>query len=294
MAKVERDAGALVAKKKSKPKDDGGGYELPTRKTKPVATLLGYILLLFGEKKIGKTTLLAEGGDETFFAFFEPGGKALSLYGDQFGDSWIRFKLAVKKLTTEQPRRFNHVVIDTVDMAYKTSVKYTLKKLDIEHQSDEGYGKGWAASRDDFELPIMQLVNAGIAVTFISHADEREVKLRDGTAYDKLSPTMPKQPRELIEGLVDIWAYYGYDGKRRVLVIQGDDHIAAGHRLSEHFKTLEGKRIREIDMGSSPAEAYKNFNDAFHNRYIPPAKKREEDSETKKVAFKKKVKKVAA
>lgn len=284
MAKIERDTGTMTAAKTVKKKDgDGGGYTLPTAKTAPVNDLLGYILLLFGEKKIGKTTMLAEGGDKTFFAFFEPGGKALSLYADVF-TSWSKFKAAGKQIIDS--KRFNHVVIDTVDLAYKVSERYTLKRLGIEHQSEESYGKGWAATRDDFEEPIMRLVNSGVAVTFVSHADEREVTMRDGTKYDKLMPTMPKQARALVEGLVDIWAYYGYDGQRRVLTILGDDHVAAGHRLSKNFRFPDGTPIRTIDMGSSPAESWKNFNDAFHNRYAAPRVKKEAtESQSKKKTF---------
>ena len=292
MAKIEREKGALTPVKKLADKKAGeagtSGYQMPVKKSTPVATLTGYILLLFGEKKIGKTSMLAEDSD-TFFAFFEPGGKALSVFGDNFGGAggWVRFRAFVKANLLE--KRFKHVVIDTVDRAYKTSERYTLKRLEIEHQSEEAYGKGWAATREDFEEPIMQLVNAGIAVTFISHADEREITRLDGAKYDKIAPTMPKQARELIEGLVDIWAFYGYDGNKRVLTIQGDDHIAAGHRLVNHFRAPDGKPLRQIHMGVSAAEAWKNFNDAFHNRYTPPAKKKEVDTDDGAIpTFKKK------
>lgn len=274
MAKITREKGALETKKAAPPVKEPG-YRLPTKKTTPVANLLGYILLLFGEKKIGKTTMLAEGGEDTFFAFFEPGGKSLSLYADVFVN-WAHFKAAVAQIISEQPRRFNHVVIDTVDLAYKVSERYTYKKLGIDHASDEAYGKGWAAIRENFSEPIMRLVNSGVAVTFVSHADEREITRLDGRKYDKIAPTMPKQARELVEGLVDIWAYYGYDGDRRILAIQGDDHVAAGHRLTKHFRHPDGTPIRHIDMGSSPSEAFQNFNDAFHNRYVKRSPAKEE------------------
>lgn len=290
MAKIAREGGALTPKKivkiGAKSAEAVVGYKLPDTKTVAVPTLLGYITLLFGEKKIGKTSMLAEGGDKTFFAFFEPGGKSLEIFASVF-TRWSDFRSAVNQIIAS--KRYNHVVMDTVDLAYKLSAKAARKKLGIDYEGDAAYGKGWAASREEFEAPVMQLVNAGIAVTFISHADDRDVTLRDGTVYTKLSPTMPKQARELVEGLVDIWAYYGYDGKRRVLTIQGDDNISAGHRLVKHFKTPDGVPVREIDMGASAAEAWKNFNDAFHNRYTPPLTKKaaEEGVSAPKKVFKK-------
>lgn len=278
MAKFVRDEGTLKAPIKKKPpmtKDDTVGFILPTVKTQPVSTLLGYIKLIFGEKKIGKTSMLAE-CDRTFFAFFEPGGKALSTYSYVFL-KWVQFRLAVSAIIAEKPRRFDHVVIDTVDLAYKSAEKSALLELGIEHAGDAAYGKGWSAVRDAFEQPIMRLVNAGIAVTFVSHAMEADVTTRGGETYNKVVATMPKQARNLVEGLVDIWCYFGYEGKQRVLTILGDDEVSAGHRLElNHFKTPDGKPIRKIYMGNNPAEAWRNFNAAFNNTYTPPTKKAEE------------------
>jgi len=80
---------------------------------------------------------------------------------------------------------------------------------------------------------------------------------------------MPKQGREIIEGLVDIWCYFGYDGNRRLLTIIGDDHISAGHRFAERFRTPKGRVIRAIDMGRSAEEGYENFVAAWNNKYRP-------------------------
>lgn len=290
MAKTESESGTLVAKKLKKPgaAEPATTFVLPTKKTEVVQNLIGYIILLFGEKKIGKTSMLAE-AEKTFFAFFEPGGKALELYAHVF-PRWAVFRQAVNALVTEKPRRFNHVVIDTVDLAYKSAADAAKAKLGIEHEADAGYGKGWAAVREEFERPIMKLVNAGIAVTFVSHAVEADVTTRGGETYNKIVASMPKQARAMVEGLVDIWAYYGYDGERRILTIVGDEHVSAGHRLSKNFRTPTGEPVTHIDMGTSPAEAWKNFNDAFHNRYVPPVrtKKREDDEpNSAKKVFKK-------
>lgn len=290
MATIKRESGTLTPKPTKKvEKDKVVGFELPTSKNKPMTHLWDYILLLFGEKKIGKTSLLAENSETTFFAMFEPGAKALEVYSTLF-TRWADFKSAVRALTTD--KRFELVVIDTVDLAYKISEAYTYKKLGIEHASDEAYGKGWAAVRKEFTDQIMMLVNSGKGVAFISHATEKEISVRGGGKYDRIVPTMPGQARDVIEGLVDIWAYYGYDGHDRVLTIVGDDHIGAGHRLNKQFRFPDGKPIREIHMGKNAAESFKNFTDAFNNRYVPPVRKVEEESTGGSVKIKKLKKKV--
>lgn len=271
MAVVKRMKGDLDKRvaKKTKTAESAEGFKMPTSKNVPPDNLWDYITLLFGEKKIGKTSLLAA-ADGTFYFMFEPGAKSLSVYQHLF-TRWADFKMAVTAFIKDP--RFTIAVIDTVDLCYKMAEAYTLKRLGIEHASDEAYGKGWSAIRQEFTDQIMRIVNSGKGVVFISHATEKEVTLRGGGKYDKLMPTMPGQARDVIEGLVDIWGYYGYDGKDRVLTILGDDHIAAGHRLEHHFHAPDGTPLREIHMGSSAKEAYKNFIDAFNNRYTPKSKK---------------------
>jgi hypothetical protein len=297
MANVVKSVGKLKAvpdapKKKTKPNaEDTGDMALPTAKTSPVATLTKLIILLFGERKIGKTSMLAR-ADRTLFLMFEPGDKALSLHRlpappQGAFERWSEFKKAVSLLAKDRGKHFDLVVIDVVDLAFKLCEKYVCKKLDVEHVSEASWGKGWGTLRDEFAGEVNRLLAAGYGVVFISHATEREIKTRQGNAYDMIVSTMPKMAREMIEGLVDVWAYYGYDGQRRVLHIQGSDHIAAGHRLRENFR-WQGKPVREIDMGDSEESAWTNFTNCFQNRYEPTTKKRREpETETPRKAVKK-------
>jgi hypothetical protein len=123
------------------------------------------------------------------------------------------------------------------------------------------------------------LLGIGKGVILISHATEREIKTRSGTKYDRIQPTMSNQARDIVEGMVDIWAYYTYEGKRRVLQIRGDEHIMAGNRLQSNFR-YGGKEVREIDMGSSAEDAYTNLVTCFANKYKPVAPPPDEDEES--------------
>jgi AAA domain len=113
-------------------------------------------------------------------------------------------------------------------------------------------------------------------VVFVSHATEREVRRRDGSKYDRIQPTMANTARDVVEGMVDIWAYYHYEGKDRYLQIKGDDHISAGHRLQqEHFR-WNGREVDRIWMGRTPVQAYENLLAAFANTYNPNTAKESE------------------
>jgi len=237
---------------------------LPDRISIPSDKLGDYSILLYGEKKIGKTSLASKFKD-AFFLMFEPGAKALSIFQRPV-ETWAEFKEYVKLLRKD--KKFSTIVVDTVDIAYKKCMEYVCKKLVIDHPSDEGWGKGWEAIRNEFTSEINTLLDLDKGTILISHATEKEIKTRTGDVYHRISPTVANQAKEVLEGIVDIWAYYRYNGSTRSLVIGGDDHVGAGHRLEKRFKYTNGEPIREISMGQNAEEAFNNFLEAFNNKTI--------------------------
>lgn len=280
MKTIKRAAGTMTPTKKAKTshKEEKESFALATARSTPVADLGGYVILIYGEKKIGKTTLTSRFKD-TYHMMFEPGGKALSIFQDAYS-SWARVKRAVGLLETD--KRFGTVTWDPVDVAFKLCERWVSREMGIEHPSDAEWGKGWSRLRDEFTLTLNRLTGSGKGVVLISHDTVKEIKRRNGDTYNVITSTMPGMARDIVEGMVDIWAYYGYDGERRVLHIRGDDTLSAGHRLKNHF-TWKGTPVRIIDMGNSEEEAYERFMACFNNQYNPadyePAKRPVEDDE---------------
>lgn len=286
--KLPRKTKGRAKKAASLPAPELEKLSLPTERSVPSTRIQDFTILLFGEKKIGKTDLTAQ-FDDTLHLMTEPGGKAQSIF-QVVVRNWREFQGYVKLL--EKDKRFRTVSVDTADLLYKMCFDYMMQKMGIEHPSEESYGKGWAAIRTEFEKWVMRLIGTGKGVIFVSHAQEKEIKMRGGEKYDRISPTMAGQARDVLEGVVDIWAYYGYDGSRRILTIQGSDHIGAGHRLKAHFRTPKGKPLVSVDMGGSAEEGYGNLIAAFNNKYVPP--KIEVDDEGDEAPAKKVVKKKLA
>lgn len=233
---------------------------LPSELSTPSKKLEDYSMLLFGEKKIGKTSLAAQFGD-AFFMMFEPGGRALSIAQEPI-HNWSDAKGYLKLL--KKDKRFRTVVVDTADLAFKRCQRYVVNKLGVEHPADEEWGKGWESLRDEFTTWVMELLMLPKGVIFISHATEKEIRKRSGVKFHRTMPTMAGQASDILEGVIDIWAYYHYEGKRRVLTVKGDEHTGAGHRVKGHFVG-----IRDIPMGRSAEEAYENFMKAWNNQPIP-------------------------
>lgn len=286
MAVVKRKMPVGTKKKKTARVDPGPTLDLslPTERSVPSERLQDFTQVLFGEKKIGKTTLTSKYPD-ALHLMTEPGGKALSIFQRAIG-SWKEFRGYVRLL--KKDKRFRNVTVDTADLLYKYCFDHVMRKLGLEHPSEEAYGKGWNAIRNEFTDGVMELINTGKGVIFVSHATEKEIKMRDGSTYDRLQPSMSGQAMDILTGVVDLWFYYGYDGHRRTLTIQGSDHIGAGHRLENHFKYPDGTPINEIDMGNSADESYANLMAAFHNK-LPKPKRIVEDEERPKTVVKKKL-----
>lgn len=267
MAVIQKTGGRVdgkpvkpVATKKQTPAMES--LTLPSEVSSPSEDLGDYTTLIYGEKKIGKTSLAAQFPD-ALFLMFEPGGKGLRIFQREIR-TWKDFTGYLKLLG--ETDRFKTIVIDTIDLAYERCFQHVCWIEGFTHPQDEAFGKGWKAIETEFRTQLTKLLQSGRGVVFLSHADEREFQERTGSKYNKIIPSMPKQARTFIAGVVDIIAYYGYYGKDRLMTIQGSDTVDAGHRIGEAFRTTTGEHVHSIPMGRSPEEAYANLIKAFGNQ----------------------------
>lgn len=237
---------------------------LPTELSVPVQDLGGYSILLYGEPKVGKTSLCAEFPDNVFL-MFEPGARALAVHQVELAEGaegWKQFKKYLDLL--EKDKRFRTVTMDTVDIAAKACLHYVCEEEGFEHPSDEGYGKGWDKVNTEFNLQIRRILKLDKGVIFTSHAAEKDIKTRLGEEYTKIVPTMSNSARAVCEALVDIWIFMRHEKSgERSMQIRGDGHVSAGHRLQGNF--FAG--LDKIPAGKTAKEAYNNLVAAFHNKF---------------------------
>lgn len=253
---------------------------LPTAKSVPEESMQNYSVLIYGAKKIGKTSLVAE-FPRTMFLMCEPGGKALSIFQRPVRN-WREFEGYIDLVI--KSKDFDTIAIDTADYSYDYCLEAVCEKLVIDHPSEEEYGKGWKAVKQEYTKVISKLLHSGKGVVFISHSKDSEFKTRKNDSYHKVGSSMSGQAKEVLEGLIDIWVNYAYDGKRRYLTIQGSDEIDAGHRLQGHFNYADGTPIERIPMGNSAKEAYRNLMAAFANKL--EAKNQEPEKKKIKLSLK--------
>ena len=105
---------------------------------------------------------------------------------------------------------FKHIVIDTIDNAYKLCTEYVCKANGMSHPSDKKYGKGHAMVNNEFERVLTKAQMMGIGMLMTSHARVREVETRTGS-QETICPTLTPGATEVVVNLCDLvlYAYYG-------------------------------------------------------------------------------------
>lgn len=211
---------------------------LPTEKRKPKQRLEDYSILLYGTYKIGKSTFCSQ-MDNPLFLATEPGLEALEVYEVKVPD-WITF-LQVCAEIAQGGHPFKTIVIDTVDNLWKACSEYVREKLGIMHESDLGYGKGYAMVRDEFFRVLRKLSLLPYGLVMTSHVELVEIKTRTMT-ITKAMPTIPKSGREIILGWVDMILYaesvVTNDGEIRVIRTKPSENWEAGDRTKRLPPTL--------------------------------------------------------
>ena len=150
---------------------------LPKTKSKPKHTLSDLTALVYGPSKIGKSTWCSKADDALFLAT-EPGLNALEVFQTPI-TCWDDLLQACAEIA-EGKHEFKTIVVDTVDNAYKMCSDYVCKKFKIEHESDLGYGKGYALINNEFQRVINKLAFLPYGLILISHSQERDIETRTG------------------------------------------------------------------------------------------------------------------
>ncbi len=199
--------------------------------------------------------------DGALFLATEPGLNSLNVFQAPI-QSWEDLLAACKEIA-ESEHPFRTVVIDTIDNAYKFCTEYILRKHKIEHESDLGYGKGYALVNNEFQRVLTKLAFLPYGLFLVSHAKEIEMETRTGK-YTRIVPTLPEKARKIVLGMVDMVLFCdleqadGEDGGasiRRVIRTKPSLHYEAGDRT--------GRLPETIDLD------FRKFLDAFNAAVAP-------------------------
>ena len=173
-----------------------------------------HLSLTYGPPKIGKSALWSLFPD-VYFLPTEVAYRALKIR-KTYIPNWVTFTRFIKKME-KKPKRCASVSIwcvDTIDNLSKFCMQYVCGREKISHPTDQDWGKGWEAFRDEFTHWILRLCALGPGVSFISHQNQRDV-IFHGVKVPKEVPAMPKTTYTVINNLVDIILKFSYVGKMK-------------------------------------------------------------------------------
>lgn len=205
---------------------------LPTAKTTPKKSLSDFTMLIYGRPKVGKTSMCAQIPDALFLSC-EPGTNALSIYESRI-TSWPEFLEACRAIEHEK-HPFATVVVDTIDAALRYCTEHVCRQNGIKHESDLGYGKGYALVVNEFWRVISKLAALPPGVIFVSHAEEKELETRTGRVT-RIVPTLPERVRKQIIGMTDFIFLFDVEPDpetkepRRVIRTKPSAAVEAGDR----------------------------------------------------------------
>jgi len=201
-------------------------------------SLAGQFILIYGPPGVGKTTFANEMGDTLFLAP-EDGQRFLEVYYVGI-NSWQDFIDSIKQLKAKPKRakRFKTIAVDTIDNLYAHCAYYVGKKLGFEHPSDEDWGKGYEAIREELRRGLNALASLHKGIVLISHSQDREVKTRTIT-LTKTMPTLARTAAKIIFPMCSVIIYAAFKNfkdKETGEVVQ--KHVAY-MKPTEHYEAKD-------------------------------------------------------
>jgi hypothetical protein len=137
--------------------------------------------------------------------------------------------------------RFQHVIIDTTDMAAKMCVDYWCNRLKVPHPADAGdFGKGFQLTLGDpFRRMMGPIIKSGRGLTWTTHAKWIEKKDKAGKVTSaKWESSLPSQVQSFIHSQADlIWQGKfgklrpGMEERDRIVTIDASEEMMAGSRV---------------------------------------------------------------
>lgn len=236
--------------------------KLPTQRKKPSDNIVDYILMIVGEKKVGKTSFCTQ-FPNNFIMEFEPGNaKHLDANYEDITSLSV-FNSLLRELENN-PGYCKTLILDEITILYDLIHLALLALEGIEDPQKLGHGKGWGRIGRTFDSYIRRLQSLDCGIIYTGHSEIKEAESRSGRKISKLEAAMGSRVSRTMDRLTHFWGVMQFNEEgNRNLHITGDDYIKAGHGFSEnHFKLVEGG---VIPLGSSPVEGYQNFIKAWNN-----------------------------
>lgn len=179
---------------------------------------------------------------------------------------------AVEYLLANKKRLgYQTIVCDFLDAMWTNCIVHICKKLNIDHPSEAGYGKGVDMIDLEFKKVITALIGSSYGCVFISHFQVKDVTTMNGVVQ-KISSTLPERARKIVIPLVSVIGFIDFKTvkikdevtkkvtfkKKRVISFEASEFLEAGDR--------DGFLPNEIPCFSDPKKTYARIEDYYEGR----------------------------
>lgn len=216
---------------------------LPENKKRDVQTSKKVKLYLYGSPMSGKTTfankfpevlmLNTDGNIQYVDAPFIAIRDEITIEGriKKVKYAWEVFKESVDEIIAGQ-HSYKTIVIDLIEDVYEACRVYMYNKLEIEHESDAGYGKGYDIIKTEFLTTMKRVLNSDYNIILLSHDKIEEVKLKNGTSITSYTVNLQEKIAKKLAGMVDITARIVQDNdNNRFIDFTYNDYVFGGNRI---------------------------------------------------------------
>ena len=164
-------------------------------------------LFLYGGPGVGKSVFALQ-FPNPFFITTDGNFEFLKIFGAKEEDhkqcwSWKEIKSIIQELyTTDKYDKYQTIVLDLVEDAWKWCESEWLEKNKIDHPSDMGYGKAYDVPRNKFFIEIGKLLGVPKNIILLSHEFIDKRKTKKGIEWNIYMPSnkLPDKLMDSIEG----------------------------------------------------------------------------------------------
>lgn len=216
---------------------------LPENKKRDVQTSKKVKLYLYGSPMSGKTTfankfpdvlmLNTDGNIQYIDSPYISIRDQISMDGriKKVKYAWEIFKESVEEIIAGG-HQYKTIVIDLIEDVYEACRVYMYNKLEIEHESDAGYGKGYDMIKTEFLTTMKRILNSDYNIILLSHDKIEEVKFKNGTSITSYTVNLQEKIAKKLAGMVDITARIVQDGdNNRFIDFTYNDYVFGGNRI---------------------------------------------------------------
>jgi len=202
----------------------------------PSTNLKGYSVMIYGEKKVGKTYNASQFPKPLLLAF-EKGYSALFGVKPVPINKWTEAKEVLRQLSKDKVKgQYETIIVDTADIAVEYVKEYICNREQVGKIGDIGYGQGYGMYEEEFDKFIREIPKMGYGLVIISHDKDKIFTDESGHEYNKITTTLDKRAHKVVTRAVDIYAYArmvtnSEGAESRKLFLRGTERFEAGSRF---------------------------------------------------------------